>query len=200
MTTRPIIEIVEDDRIVAQSLSALLDGFGYESVHFDSAEAFLAAPSHQAVCVLLDVNMPGMNGLEVLSAYGATDAAVPMIVMTGHGDAAMAVDAMRRGASDFIEKPYESGDLITRIENVRHQAKPDQQEALLADKFAQLTKRETEVMLAVVEGAANKVIAHQLGLSPKTVEIHRSRVMDKTGAKSLSHLVRMAVKAGFDPD
>lgn len=200
MTDRPLIAIVEDDVDVAASIRALLDVHGYQTEHFESGEAFLAAERAPSACVLMDVRMPGVSGLETLSAHVRRGAATPVIVMTGHGDIAMAVDALKRGAFDFIEKPFDDADFLRRIEAARYAARSTEKQAAIAENFARLTKRETEVMREVVEGAANKVIAHRLGLSPKTVEIHRSRVMEKTGATSLSHLVRMATKVGIEPD
>ncbi|MEM7545400.1 MAG: response regulator [Pseudomonadota bacterium] len=200
MTTRPLIEIVDDDDDVALSLAALLDRYGYDCRHYPDATTFLDTTGPRSACVLMDVNMPGLSGLEALDHHVRAIGAAPVIMMTGHGDVAMAVDALKRGACDFIEKPFDDSDLVARIETARRVAEPEQEQAVLKKKFSLLTKRETEVMLEVVEGAANKMIAYRLGLSPKTVEIHRARVMEKTGAKSLSHLVRMAMKAGIDPD
>lgn len=200
MTDRPLIEIVEDDSVVAMSLTALLDGYGYESIVYESAEAFLEATRPNSACVLMDVNLPGMNGLAALDAHIKGALSAPMVIVTGHGDVSMAVEALKSGAHSFIEKPYSDTNLIATIEAARTGSKSDPELEELMEKFGRLTKRETEVMHEVVEGAPNKMIAYRLGLSPKTVEIHRARVMEKTGAKSLSHLVRMAMKAGVDWD
>ena len=133
------------------------------------------------------------------SAAGA--AAIPVIILTGHGDVAMAVRALQAGASDFIEKPFDDEDLVNRIEMARTATPAENPELQrYRARFSTLTPRETDVMRDVVAGHSNKIIAHRHGLSPKTIEIHRARVMEKTEAKNLSHLVRMALKAGIDPD
>lgn len=196
------IRIVEDDEPVRSSLAAVLESWGFGIEAFESGEAFLAADHAVGTdCVLLDVHLPGMDGLAVLSAFRAAGHGTPVIILTGHGDVTMAVEALRDGAQDFIEKPFDDEDLVRRIGAVIERgavAEPPRDQ--YADVFARLTPRETDVMHEVVAGHPNKIIAHNLGLSPKTVEIHRARVMDKTGAKSLSHLVRMALKAGIDPE
>ena len=196
MTPR-LIRIVEDDAAVAASLAALLESWGFAVEAFADGESLLAAPPEPSVfCLLLDVRLPGMDGLSMLRQLRERDARTPVVVLTAHGDVAMAVQALRSGAQDFIEKPYDDADLIRRIEEAARAVEPPTE----AEHFAALTPRETDVMREVVAGHPNKVIAHRLGLSPRTVEVHRSRVMEKTRAESLSHLVRMALKAGYDPD
>ncbi len=200
MAVRPQIGVRDAYETVRQHLSALLDSYGYDCEVHGDGEAFLNAAGSKAACVLLDVDLPGRNGLDVLAEYIGTAAPIPVIIVTAQSNVAMAVEAMKRGAFDFVEKPYSHTDLIDRIEAARAAAAPDEERAALATKFALLTKRETDVMHGVVRGDANKMIAYRLGLSPKTVEIHRSRVMEKTGANSLSQLVRMAISAGIDPE
>jgi two-component system response regulator FixJ len=170
----------------------------------DNGLAALAlAQQHPVDAVLLDIRMPGMDGLALLESLGRERRGVPVVMMTGHADVPMAVRAMQAGAADFVEKPFASARLlesirhaIVRSASVRASA-PDPE---VGARFASLTPRETEVMQQMVIGLPNKLIAHRLGMSPRTVEIHRGRVMQKTGAESLSHLVRMAMRAGLDPD
>ncbi len=200
MTARALVQIVEDDDAVALSLSALLDSYGYDSEVHGTAEAFLAAAKSDAVCVLMDVGLPGLSGLEALAEHTKKIAPAPVIIMTAQSDVPMAVEALKHGAIDFLEKPFSDDDLIARIEAAQRASSASDEQAELAAKFALLTNRETDVMYGVVAGDANKMIAYRLGLSPKTVEIHRARVMEKTGAKSLSQLVRMAIGAGIDTE
>lgn len=196
------ITLVEDDEAVRESLCAILESWDYKVHDFEDGESFLEVGIPAGTnCVLLDVRLPGIDGISLLSKIRETDNTTPIMILTGHGDISMAVTALKNGAQDFIEKPYNDEDLIRRIENVDAiiaTAGADRQRYL--DVLSTLTPRETDVMREVVAGFANKMIAHRLNLSPKTVEIHRARVMEKTGAKSLSHLVRIALKAGIDPD
>lgn len=189
------ISIVEDDDAVAASLDALLSGWGFKCIRFSSGEAFLEADDEHVSCVLLDVRLPGMDGLRTLQAYRQSDAQTPIIVMTGHGDVSMAVDAMQLGAQDFIEKPFQAEDLVKRIQSAIEKAEPD---VICREKIERLTPRETDVLRGVVAGHQNKIIAHNLGISQKTVELHRSRVMDKTGSRSISQLIRMAIRGGLE--
>jgi len=197
------IYVVDDDDAVGDSIKALLSSVGYEAEVFASARQFLESfdPSG-AACILLDVRMPGMDGLTLLEKMGADRRGVPVIMVTGHGDVPLAVRAMQAGAADFVEKPFEEARLLQSIEQAISNAAsaPVATDDDLTARFARLTPRETDVMRQMVIGHPNKIIAYHLGLSPRTVEIHRSRVMRKTGAESLSHLVRLAIKAGHDPD
>ncbi|MEE8455429.1 MAG: response regulator [Limibaculum sp.] len=197
------IYVVDDDDAVGDSIKALLSSVGYEAEVFASARQFLESfdPSG-AACILLDVRMPGMDGLTLLERMGADRRGVPVIMVTGHGDVPLAVRAMQAGAADFVEKPFEEARLLQSIEQAISNAAsaPVATDDDLTARFARLTPRETDVMRQMVIGHPNKIIAYHLGLSPRTVEIHRSRVMRKTGAESLSHLVRLAIKAGHDPD
>ena len=197
------IYVVDDDDAVGDSIKALLSSVGYEAEVFASARQFLESfdPSG-AACILLDVRMPGMDGLTLLEKMGADRRGVPVIMVTGHGDVPLAVRAMQAGAADFVEKPFEEARLLQSIELAISNAAsaPVATDDDLTARFARLTPRETDVMRQMVIGHPNKIIAYHLGLSPRTVEIHRSRVMRKTGAESLSHLVRLAIKAGHDPD
>jgi len=197
------IYVVDDDAAVGDSIEALLSSVGYETEAFVSARQFLDSfdPSG-AACILLDVRMPGMDGLTLLETMGTDRRGVPVIMVTGHGDVPLAVRAMQAGAVDFLEKPFEEARLLQGIEQAITSAvsAPVATNASLTAQFARLTPRETDVMRQMVIGHPNKIIAYNLGLSPRTVEIHRGRVMQKTGAESLSHLVRLAIKAGHDPD
>lgn len=199
--SRVTVIVVEDDDDVAESLEALLGGYGYAVLRFTSAETFLAAPEPAADCLLIDMRLPGLTGLELFEKLRARGSATPAIFVTGHGDVDLAVRSLHAGACDFIEKPYDDADLIERIEAaMRAVGGADPERVIHRRRFDGLTPREREVMIEVVGGHANKAVAHRLGLSPKTVEIHRARVMEKTGAANLSHLVRLALKAGFDPE
>lgn len=200
MNARPLqVMLVDDDDAVRDSLAALLKTWRFDVGGYATGEAFLAdADLSRADCVLLDVRLPDMSGLDVLKELRERNVDKPVIVITGHGDVAMAVKALQIGAQDFLEKPFDGDELAKRIQEMAsaHRRQEDEAAARLAP-FDCLTPRETEVMLAVVEGRANKVIAQDLSLSTKTVELHRKRVMEKTGACSISELVRMAVLAGL---
>ena len=196
------VYVVDDDTAVRESLDALLSSVGFVTVSFGSAAEFLQRfePSG-AACILLDVRMPGMDGLTLLEVLGDNRKGVPVVIMTGHGDVPMAVRAIRGGAADFVEKPFSSTRLLESIQSAITRSAPQSvADPELRACFAGLTRRETEVMQQMVIGLPNKLIAHKLEISPRTVEIHRGRVMQKTGAKSLSHLVRMAIRAGLEPE
>ncbi len=197
------IYVVDDDAAVGESIEALLVSAGYDAEAFVSAEHFLERfdPS-SAACVLLDVRMPGMDGLTLLERMGADRRDVPVIMVTGHGDVPLAVRAMQAGAADFVEKPFEQARLLQGIERAIASvaSSSETKDVDIAARFALLTPRETEVMRQMVIGHPSKVIAYNLDMSPRTVEVHRSRVMKKAGAESLSHLVRLAIKAGHDPE
>jgi two-component system response regulator FixJ len=197
------VYVVDDDTAVRESLEALLSSVGFETVLFGDAADFLQRfePSG-AACILLDVRMPGMDGLTLLERLGDNRKGIPVVIMTGHADVPMAVRAIRGGAADFVEKPFSSTRLLESIQSAITRSAPQLVAAdpELKARFAGLTRRETEVMQQMVVGLPNKLIAHKLEMSPRTVEIHRGRVMQKTGAKSLSHLVRMAIRAGLEPD
>ncbi len=187
--------IVEDDAAVSASLEALLSGWGYECTTFPSGEAFLAFEGDPPACILLDVRLPGMTGIEALTAFRGKDPTTPVLIMTGHGDITMAVDAIHRGANDYIEKPFQGDDLVERMQTAVQKAQPDVE---CRRKLERLTPRETDVLRGVVAGQQNKIIAHQLGISQKTVELHRARVMDKTGSGSVSQLIQTALRGGLD--
>lgn len=191
--------VVDDDDGVRTSLGILLDAAGYRAIPFASATDFLAQydPARPGV-LLLDMRMPGMTGMELLQELSRGGGFLPVIFITGHGDVPMAVEAMKAGAFDFLQKPFSPRDLLERIERALA-ADAEARQVLshteeLRRRHATLTPREKEVMGLIVAGHANKVIAMDLGLSERTVEIHRARVMEKMATRSVAHLVRMALE------
>lgn len=198
--SEPTVFIVDDDRAVRDSLRLLVRSVGWNVQTFGSADEFLAEFDPQAPgCLVLDIRMPGMSGRELHERLNEMGAAPPVIFITGHGDIPMAVEAMRAGATDFITKPFRDQDLLDRIrEAIATDTDQRGQQARLSvihKRLARLTPREREVMDLVVVGKANKVIAMDLEVSERTVEIHRARVMTKMEATSLAHLVQMALQA-----
>ena len=190
--------IVDDDNAVRDSLCLLLKSVGIAAQAFGSGDEFLAAhDSDWKGCILLDIRMPGISGMEVQRRLVEQHCNLPIIFITGHGDIPMAVEAMHLGAHDFVEKPFHDQELLDRIQQAMS-AQRDQQDELslkrdVQERHARLTPREREVMGAVVQGHANKVIAMDLELSQRTVEIHRARVMEKMHARSLAELVRLSL-------
>lgn len=195
--------LVDDHGEFRQSAAWWLESLGYAVSTYDGPQAFLDAGDPPAdACLLLDVRMPQMSGLELLDAVKARGLDRPVIFMTGHGDVPLAVEAMQKGAVTFLEKPFQEAALEAALEQAFASARPavsPGQEAY-ARRVAGLTEREREVMALVVAGKVNKVIAYELGISPKTVELHRSRIMTKMEAVSLTKLVRMAVTGSVDED
>ena len=192
------IFVVDDDEGVRNSLRFLLKSVGLATRALASAREFLASyTADQPGCLVLDVRMPGMSGLELQQQLNVRGAVIPVIFITGHGDIPMAVEAMQHGAFDFLQKPFRDQDLIDRIQ--RALAKDARNRSSLKEhdrirqRFDSLTPREREVLTLMTRGKANKVMAAELGLSQRTVEIHRARVMEKSGAASLAQLVRMVM-------
>ena len=202
MKCEPTVFVVDDDEAMRHSLEWLIASAGLRAQSFGSAEEFLRTyyPG-QAGCLLLDVRMPGMSGLELQAYLAREEIRIPVVIITGHGDVAMAVKAMRAGALDFIEKPFNDEALIASLRaalDADQRRRVDRlQMAEIARRLAELTPREHEVMAMVTEGRSNREIAAALGVSTKTVEAHRSRVMDKMRAESLAELVRMCLVAGI---
>jgi two-component system, LuxR family, response regulator FixJ len=204
MQPEPVIYVIDDDEAARQSLEFLLTTAGMNVRGFDSATAFLEVlPQVGAGCIITDVRMPGMTGIELLRRVKDSGADVPVIVMTGHGDIALAVEAMKIGALDFLEKPFDDGALLAAVRaSLNRTADTTQRHAELAEinqKIHALSNRERQVLDGLVAGKANKVIAFDLGISPRTVEIYRANLMTKMAANSLSDLVRMAMLAGIMP-
>lgn len=196
--------IVDDDTAVRDSLRALLESAGLEVEDYDSATAFLAAAAPgQGVCLVADIRMPDMDGLSLQEELVRRNVGLPVIVVTGHGDVPLAVRAMKAGAIDFIEKPYDDEQLLASVGRARDMSVNQRAEASVvqeaAERIAALTPREREVLEHLVAGRPNKVIAHELGISPRTVEIHRAHLMEKMQARSLSDLVRLALTSGIQP-
>jgi two-component system, LuxR family, response regulator FixJ len=199
--SRPTIFVVDDDAAVRDALKLLLRSVGQAVETFGSAQEFLEAYSEDRPgCLVLDIRMPGMSGLELQQRLNEKHSILPIIFITGHGDVPMAVEAMQAGAVDFIQKPFRDQDLIDRINQALE--KDGSNRAALGERndirrrLETLTPREREVLDLVVHGKANKVIAGDLKLSQRTVEIHRARVMEKMQASSLAHLVRMVLEVG----
>jgi RNA polymerase sigma factor (sigma-70 family) len=192
-----VVYIVDDDRAVRDSLGLLLHSVGISNQTYDSAAAFLEAfDADQIGCLVADIRMPVMNGLELQKELNARRVALPIIFITGHGDVPMAVNAMKAGAVDFLTKPFRDQDLLDRIRaalsNAEAEFESEQKRREVRENYESLTPRESEVMELVVQGAANKVIAMDLGVSQRTVELHRARVMQKMQVRSLAELVRLA--------
>jgi two-component system response regulator FixJ len=191
----PTVYIVDDDDEVRESLADLVDSVGLVAQTFANAPSFLSKHCADDVgCLLLDIRMPGMSGLDLQQILDEQNSTLPVIFISGHGDVPMAVEAMRRGAVDFIEKPYRDQELLDRINGAIETGQKRQNDRVEIDKikehFETLTPREREVMGLIVQGQANKVIAIDLGLSQRTVEVHRARVMEKMQVRSLAQLVR----------
>ena len=198
-----VVAVIDDDDAVRDSLSALLESAGYDVDTYDSGRAFLnALPQSLPACALVDVRMPEMDGLELQQRLAEAAPQLPVVIITGHGDIAMAVKAIKAGAVDFIEKPFSDRTILDGIA----QAFASREEALSREtrrrdidrRLGRLTTREREVFERLARGSSNKVVARELGISPRTVEVHRARVMEKLQAPSLSHLVRMAMIAQVD--
>jgi FixJ family two-component response regulator len=194
----PTVYIVDDDEAVRESLGLLLESVEQPSQGFASGTDFLAAYNDTlAGCIVLDIRMPGMNGMELQKKLNELNSILPIIFVTGHGDVPMAVEAMQHGAVDFIQKPYREQDLLDKISQalqLDQQQRADLKEKqAIVKRIETLTPRELEVMDMMIDGNANKVIAIDLGISQRTVEIHRSRVMEKMNTHSLAHLVRMVL-------
>lgn len=190
------VYVVEDDEAVRDSLELLLKSAKQSVKPYSTANAFLSDYSEKmAGCIVLDIRMPGMDGMELQKKLNDRHSILPIIFVTGHGDVPLAVDAMKEGAVDFIQKPYREGALLEKIEAAleqdREQRKTLGEEQEILRRVKTLTPRETEIMDRMIAGQANKVIAIELEISQRTVEIHRSRVMHKMGTHSLAHLVRM---------
>ncbi len=190
------VYIIEDDDAVRDSLLMMLESIGRKVQAFPNADTFLQAYSQaMAGCIVLDIRMPGMNGMELQRKLNELHSILPIIFVTGHGDVPMAVEAMQQGAVDFVQKPYREQELLDKISQAMdldaESRSSLQQRQHILERMQGLTPREQDVMRLMVDGKANKVIAIDLDISQRTVEIHRARVMEKLTANSLAHLVRM---------
>jgi FixJ family two-component response regulator len=194
--TGPTVFVVDDDDGMRAALSTLLSTVGYTTAVFSSAQDFLQRyKPDEPGCLVLDIRMPEMSGLELQQHLNRTGSMLPVIFITGHGDVPMAVQAMKEGAFEFIQKPFRDQDLLDRINHAlqldAENRKTVARRAEVLRRLESLTPRERQVMDMVVDGGANKVIAIDLGLSERTVEIHRAKVMEKMAARSVAHLVKM---------
>jgi len=195
-TTAPTVYVVDDDDGMRRALDTLLSTVGYETAVFSRPSEFLADFKVDSPgCLVLDIRMPDMSGLELQQHLNRIGSMLPVIFITGHGDVPMAVQAMKEGAFEFVQKPFRDQDLLDRINHALKQDAENRstvaRRAEVLHRLESLTPRERQVMDLVVEGAANKVIAIDLDLSERTVEIHRAKVMDKMGARSVAHLVKL---------
>jgi len=197
MAADAIVHVIDDDEAVRQSIEFLLRTAGVTARTYDSASTFLnALPTIDPGCIITDVRMPGISGIDLLRRLGEMRIKMPVIVITGHGDVPLAVEAMKIGAVDFLEKPFEDelllGSVRSALNRSQENAARDAERAEVEARLSTLTNREREVLEGLVAGKPNKVIAFDLAISPRTVEIYRANVMTKMGAGSLSELVRMA--------
>ncbi len=198
----PVIYVIDDDESVRDSLDFLLRSSQFLVKTYDSAAAFIETlPDIAFGCIITDVRMPGLSGIELLKQLRERDVKFPVIVMTGHGDVPLAVEAMKIGAADFFEKPFDSDSIVAAVRaalsNSEKDADREAERRELHARLATLSPRERDVLGGLVAGNPNKTIAHDLGISPRTVEIYRANVMTKMKAGSVSELVRMALIAGL---
>jgi two-component system response regulator FixJ len=195
------VHVIDDDPAMRESLTFLLDSAGLTAATYESAVEFLAAGDPAPGCIVSDVRMPQMSGLELVRRLKERSVPHPVIMITGHGDVPLAVEAMKAGVVDFLEKPFDDEALLAAIRAAissrGRQAEEEDERRRFHALLEQLSPRETDVLRGIVAGKPNKVIAFDLGISPRTVEVYRANVMTKTGAGSLSELVRMALLAGF---
>jgi two-component system response regulator FixJ len=201
MASEAVVHVIDDDEAVRQSIEFLLRTSGVTARTYDSASAFLnALPTIDSGCIITDVRMPGISGIELLRRLGEMRIRIPVIVITGHGDVPLAVEAMKFGAVDFFEKPFDDelllGSVRSALNRSQENATREAEQSALQVRLSTLTNREREVLEGLVAGKPNKIIAFDLAISPRTVEIYRANVMTKMGAGSLSELVRMALVIG----
>ncbi len=202
MQTDPTVFIVDDDEAVCDSLSLLIESAGYRVNSFASAEDFLQNYTEDCnACLLLDIRMPGMSGLQLQKELLKRNFTLPVIFITGHGDVPMAVDAIKWGAADFLLKPFLEQDVLDRIndalKNLPQKFHDIELQHEISMRIARLTRREAEIMIMLAEGKANKVIAIELDISQRTVEVHRARVMEKMQVRSLAQLVQLLMQVNY---
>ena len=203
MTDRPTILIVDDDAAMRDSLKELMETAGFSVRTFESAEALLREAVPSGSCLVTDIRMPEMDGLELQEEIAKREIDLPVIFMTGHGDVPLAVRAMKAGAVDFVEKPFNDSLILTTVKHALKAGKQNSDRIAEAksahELIASLTPRELNVLEKLVAGRSNKVAAYELGISPRTIEIHRANIMDKMNARSLSDVVRIALAAEHSP-
>jgi len=201
MSTNNLVHVIDDDDAARESLEFLLKSAKMDVRTYESANAFLRSAPDDSGCIVTDVQMPGLTGVDLLRQLKARGSTTPVIVITGHGDIQLAVEAMKIGATDFLEKPFDDEVLLASIKSALGQleknAKRETERTDLNNRIASLSARERDVLEGLVAGKSNKIIAFELGISPRTVEIYRANVMTKMNADSLSDLVRMALLAGL---
>jgi two-component system response regulator FixJ len=200
--TEPIVFLVDDDHAVRDALELLLESASLKTASFENAATFLdTCTPDQTGCLVLDIRMPGMSGMELQDSMSTRGITLPVIFLTGHGNVPMSARAFRRGAIDFMEKPFDVEVLLERIREAIHLDRSNRETAARREharaRLATLTPREHQIMLLIVAGKVNKEVATELNLSHRTVEIHRGRVMEKSGARSLTSLIELAVASGF---
>jgi two-component system response regulator FixJ len=202
MQPEPVVYVIDDDDAVRQSLEFLLRTAGFTVRSFESAKAFLEImPELRSGCIITDVRMPGISGIDLLRRVKELGVDIPVIMITGHGEISLAVEAMKIGAADFLEKPFDDDQLLAALRSTLSRdaglAERNAELTKIHEKLATLSNRERQVLEGLVAGSANKTIAFDLGISPRTVEIYRANLMTKMAANSLSDLVRMAMMAGI---
>ncbi|WP_300974984.1 response regulator FixJ [Sphingomonas sp. LHG3406-1] len=205
MSEALLVHLVDDDEAVRRSAAFMLKTAGFRVQSYDSGVALLKeVRGLEPGCILLDIRMPEMDGLEVQRALREAGCMLPVIIMTGHGDVPIAVQAMKAGAIEFLEKPFEKASLVAALEHGRERLQQKARNASQAeearDRLNILTPRERDVLAGLVNGLPNKTIAYDLGISPRTVEIHRANLMDKLEVRSLSEALRIAFAAGLGED
>jgi two-component system response regulator FixJ len=202
MSSKVKVYVIDDDEAMRDSLNFLLDSAGLAVTLFETAQQFLdALPGLDFGCVVSDVRMPGIDGIELLRRMKAAQSKFPILIMTGHGDVPLAVQAMKLGAIDFMEKPFDDDRLSGMIEAAIRQAEPAAKDDTVTQnivaRIATLSPRERQVMEGLIAGLSNKLIARDYDISPRTIEVYRANVMTKMQAGSLSELVRLAMRAGL---
>lgn len=205
MSSKGKVYVIDDDAAMRDSLNFLLDAADFDVTLFDTATKFLdTLPGLEFGCVVSDVRMPGLDGIELLKRMKSLNSLFPIVIMTGHGDIPLAVEAMKLGAVEFLEKPFEDDRLIGVIETAIRLGEPTaKSEAVthdIASRIATLSPRERQVMDGLIAGLSNKLIARDYNISPRTIEVYRANVMTKMRANSLSELVRLAMRAGLLKD
>jgi two-component system response regulator FixJ len=205
MALEGTVYVIDDDAAMRDSLEFLLDSAGFTVTLFDAASVFLEQlPKLEFGCVVSDIRMPGIDGIELLRSMKTRGSNLPIIIMTGHGDIPLAVEAIRLGALDFLEKPFEDerllGAIRTAFQHGEDSARSKGAASELTARIATLSQRERQVMDGLVAGLSNKLIAREYDISPRTIEVYRANVMTKMQARSLSELVRLAVRAGILED